>query len=163
PAPPKLGQATADELVNYLEHPNGWYRDTASRLLFQRQPHAEAVARKLEDMARHGKTPQTRVHAMHALAPLAGTRDTLLQELLRDPHPRVREHALRLCESAKPDQKRDLSSFDVWRLRSDEDPNVRVQLAHSLRFINVATTDPERTSNGEASVFVLLALKDVAD
>ena len=34
---PKLSKATTAELVALLEHPNGWHRDTASRLLYQRQ------------------------------------------------------------------------------------------------------------------------------
>jgi hypothetical protein len=32
-----VGRATTAELVALLEHPNGWHRDTASRLLYQRQ------------------------------------------------------------------------------------------------------------------------------
>ena len=32
-----LGKAGTAELVATLEHPNGWHRDTASRLLYERQ------------------------------------------------------------------------------------------------------------------------------
>ena len=31
--PPHLSEATVEELVSLLEHPNGWHRQTASRLL----------------------------------------------------------------------------------------------------------------------------------
>src|SRR5262249_11415630 len=34
---PRLGKAPTAELVALLEHANGWHRDTASRLLYQRQ------------------------------------------------------------------------------------------------------------------------------
>jgi len=37
PKLPQLGKATTAELVELLAHSNGWHRDTASRLLFQRQ------------------------------------------------------------------------------------------------------------------------------
>jgi len=37
---PKLSAATTAELVGLLEHPNGWHRDTAHRLIFERQDKA---------------------------------------------------------------------------------------------------------------------------
>ncbi|MBL9084417.1 MAG: hypothetical protein JNK76_21630, partial [Planctomycetales bacterium] len=39
-AKPNLGQATTAELVKALEHPDGWWRDTAHRLIFERQDKA---------------------------------------------------------------------------------------------------------------------------
>src|SRR4029434_1045001 len=35
-AKPNLSKATSDELVKTLAHPNGWWRDTAQRLLVER-------------------------------------------------------------------------------------------------------------------------------
>jgi putative membrane-bound dehydrogenase-like protein len=163
PPAPKLGKLDPLQLVEYLEHPNGWYRDTASRLLYERHPLPEPVTKRLEELALKGKTPQARVHALYALAPLAGTKDKFLKEALKDPDPRVLQQVLRLCESSKPDLKRDLSSYEVWNLRINPDPGVRIQLAYSLGHIATATTDPQRTINGEAAVFVQLALKDGAD
>src|SRR6185295_7466320 len=32
-----LSKSSIDQLVALLEHPNGWHRETAARLLFQRQ------------------------------------------------------------------------------------------------------------------------------
>lgn len=166
PVPPKLSRLTPLELANLLEHPNGWYRDTASRLLHHRRPLPGQVTARLEELARKGTTPQARVHALYSLdsvTTLASKNDKLLKGAFRDPDPRVREHALRLAELRNPEQNRDLSSFDVWNLRIDPDPNVRIQLAHSMKFINTATTDPEKTTNGESAVFVQLVLKDAAD
>jgi putative membrane-bound dehydrogenase-like protein len=163
PAPPNLSKLTALELANLFEHPDGWYRDTASRLLFKQSPLAAPVRQRLEQIARAGKSPQARVHALHAMAPLAANHDKLLKAALTDPDPRVREQALRLCENGKPDAKRELTDTDVWELRRDPDPNVRIQLAYSMARITTATPDPSRTSNGQAAVFVQLALKDTAD
>ena len=35
--PPRLGSASVAELVAALEHPNAWWRETASRLIYERQ------------------------------------------------------------------------------------------------------------------------------
>ena len=43
PPAPRLGEATIEELVATLENPNGWWRDTAHRLIYERQD-AGAVA-----------------------------------------------------------------------------------------------------------------------
>ena len=40
PKPPRLGGATTAELVATLENPNSWWRETAQRLLYQRQDRA---------------------------------------------------------------------------------------------------------------------------
>ncbi len=54
PGQPHLSTATTAELVALLEHPNGWHRDTAHRLLFERQDRsavpllAASVAQKFD-------------------------------------------------------------------------------------------------------------------
>jgi putative heme-binding domain-containing protein len=42
--PAKLGALSTAELIALLDHPNGWHRDTAARLLHQRQDPAAAAA-----------------------------------------------------------------------------------------------------------------------
>ena len=37
PTLPKLGRASTAELVQTLAHPNGWHRDTALRLIYERR------------------------------------------------------------------------------------------------------------------------------
>ena len=56
--PPHLSKATTAELVATLEHPDGWWRDTAHRLLFERQD-AAAVG-PLRTLATAGKTEVAR-------------------------------------------------------------------------------------------------------
>src|SRR5258706_16401677 len=67
---PKLSRATTAELVALLDHPNGWHRDTASRLLYERQD--KAAIPLLVPLARWAKTPQGKVHALAALDGLDG-------------------------------------------------------------------------------------------
>ena len=52
---PKLGASSNAELIAMLEHPNGWHRDTAARLLHERQP-AEAAPAIAAMIAK--RTPQ---------------------------------------------------------------------------------------------------------
>src|SRR4051794_38283625 len=65
PGPVSLGRATTPELVDLLEHPNGWHRDTAHRLLFERQDRS-AVA-PLRHLLRESKQALGRLHALWSL------------------------------------------------------------------------------------------------
>lgn len=125
--PPQFGKATTAELVALLEHPNGWHRDTAARLLYQRQDQA-AIA-PLRKMANESKSPLGRMHAMHALDGLGALGSDQVIGALGDPDSRVREHALQLAErvglSAELSRK-------LQALVNDPDPRVRYQLAFSL-------------------------------
>jgi putative membrane-bound dehydrogenase-like protein len=127
PKIPKLSKATTAELVALLEHANGWHRDTASRLLYQRQDRT-AVA-PLKKLAAESKSPLGRVHALYALDGLKALEPTVVVRGLNDPDARVREHAVRLAEQ--------FESAPAVRARLDEltdDPDLRVryQLAFSL-------------------------------
>src|SRR5207244_3546505 len=62
---PRLSKATTPELVKLLEHPNGWHRDTAARLLYQRQD-ATAVP-LLQKLVRDTKSALAAMHALYAL------------------------------------------------------------------------------------------------
>jgi putative membrane-bound dehydrogenase-like protein len=127
PKPPALGKATTAELVALLESTNGWTRDTAARLLYQRQD-KEAVE-PLRRMAARGVSPQARVHALYALRGQKSLVSTQIIAALVDENPRVREHALRLAETFG------LSAGLANRfeeLVNDPDPRVRYQFAFTL-------------------------------
>src|SRR5262249_30039223 len=68
PALPRLGAASTIELVKTLEHPNGWHRDTAARLLCERQD--PAALPLLRQLAGHSRSEWGRLHALHVLASL---------------------------------------------------------------------------------------------
>ena len=94
---PRLGKATTAELVALLEHPNGWHRDTASRLLYQRQDRAAIASlatagRPARRRRWDERTPCPRWQGLGRLDP------DLVLAALSDPEPHVREHALRLAE-----------------------------------------------------------------
>src|SRR5207302_5593032 len=68
PKLPRLGAASTRELVATLEHPNGWHRDTAARLLYQRQD--KSAVSLLIALLEKSKSPLARLHALYALAGL---------------------------------------------------------------------------------------------
>jgi putative heme-binding domain-containing protein len=129
PNPPRLGKATTAELVALLESPNGWTRDTAARLLYQRKD--QDAVESLETLARVSHEPRARMLALHALRGLRALTSLVVIAALKDPEPRVREHALRLAEGFG------LSAGLAKQLEvlvNDPEPRVRYQLAFTLGF-----------------------------
>jgi mono/diheme cytochrome c family protein len=96
PKPRKLSGAPSAELVGYLSHADGWYRDVAQRLLVERRYPATVPA--LRDLATKGGSGLGRLHALWTLEGVNGLTPDLLFGLLSDPDPRVGAAAVRLLE-----------------------------------------------------------------
>lgn len=127
--PPQLGPATTEQLVATLANPNGWHRDTAARLLFERQD--PATRPLLEKTLRQSPSALGRLHALHALEGQGGLRAAEVQTALKDSDPTVRAHAIKLSEKLIAAGDTSLWS-NVCELRNDPDINVRYQLAFTL-------------------------------
>ncbi|HND56514.1 MAG TPA: HEAT repeat domain-containing protein, partial [Pirellulaceae bacterium] len=126
------------DLVATLAHPNGWHRDTAARLLYQRNDRSAVAA--LQRLAAESPRPEGRILALYALDSLDSlTADTVLARLA-DPHAAVRQHAIRVSERvlAESAQLRD----KLYSLIADEDLRVRYQLAFTLG----EATGPQRNA-----------------
>src|SRR5262249_37060408 len=80
PAPPRLSLASLEELVATLEHPNGWHRDTAARLLYERNDRAAAPA--LARLLAESKSSLGRLHALYALKGLGALDERRLLQAL---------------------------------------------------------------------------------
>jgi putative membrane-bound dehydrogenase-like protein len=150
PRSPKLSKATTAELVALLEHPNGWQRDTAARLIYQRQD--QSAVGPLRRLAAAAKTPLGRTHARHALAGLGALGSDDVLAALSDREPRAREDALRLAEPYCRDN--DQIQKRMEELIDDADAGVRYQLAYSLGAL--PGTKP-------AAALAGMALRDGAD
>ena len=133
---PKLAKSSTTELVAELASANGWTRDTAARLLFERQDRT-AIA-PLERLAAESKSPLGRMHALHALAGLNALTPNIVLARLNDEHPRVREHAVRLAEGLAGDSTEIRGKLIA--MAADDDARVRYQLAFTLGEIK----DPAR-------------------
>lgn len=125
---PKLGTAASSSLPRLLEHPNSWQRETAARLLYERQDQSAAEA--LNRLLTSGNIPAARVHALWALRGLGALGDEQIQLGLRDEDPSVRAQAIVLAS----DRMTDSPSFRkaITALASDDFPQVRFQSALAL-------------------------------
>ncbi len=127
PKPPRLSKATTAELVAALESPHGWWRDTAHRLLYERQDRAAVPL--LEKIVTTSPLPQARLHALWSLHGMKALEDRVLLVGLNDAHSGVRENAVRLAES-RLDRPALLTK--VIALADDGDARVRFQVAFTL-------------------------------
>lgn len=124
----KLGEMPIDQLVKQLDSPNSWNRETAQRLIWERQDR-EAI-QPLVKLLKTSKQPLGRLHALWTLDGLDALNAELLLKALSDSEPGVREHAIRLSE--KYAQKNPELSQALLKLTSDPSYRVQLQLAFSL-------------------------------
>lgn len=95
-----LSRATTAQLVATLSHPNGWHRDTASRLLHERRDPAAAAL--LSELLTAGTDPLARLHALNLLAASRSLPAPLLVAALNDADASVRERAIHLSGDTRP-------------------------------------------------------------
>ena len=130
PGPPRPYNATNAEIVAYLESPHGWWRETAHRLIFERQDRSmEPLLRRLFT---ESELPQARLHALWSLHGLNALTDNDLLHGLSDPHAGVREHVMKLAEGSL-----DATPALLDRLlesEADSNPRIQLQLAFSLGY-----------------------------
>jgi putative membrane-bound dehydrogenase-like protein len=153
PKPAQLGELGASELVKVLEHPNGWHRDTAARLLYERQD--PAAAPELENLLANSGSAFGRLHALRALAGQNGLRESHLLQALSDRDAAVRRHAVELSERFFSEGR---PSAALWKklepLSNDPDIEVRYQLA----FTAGETVHPEKVP-----LLAAILRKDIAE
>lgn len=104
--PEKLSTFSTAALVDLLEHPNGWQRDMAQRLLVERAD-LRAVP-LLEQKIKTSKNTLARFHALWTLEGFGKGNMDLLIGLLDDPHDLIKSTALRHLEMGVPQWP------DVW-------------------------------------------------
>ena len=138
---PGLAEADAAQLVKTLEHPNGWHRDTASRLLSERKP-AAAVA-LLEALLKDSGKPVAKLHALSLLRTNNVLSESHIQGGLADPSPAVRERALLLAGDALRSVTPAHDTLAaVARLAADPDARVRFQCARTaVALLSAETKD----------------------
>ncbi len=124
--PVRLDQLNTRELVAALDSPNAWQRDRAQMLLTWRAD--PAAVDPLEQLAINSANPVARLQALCALDTAGFLQPAMVARALKDPHPGVRENALRLAETRGTTE---VIAMAV-KLVDDPDAKVRLQLAFSL-------------------------------
>ena len=150
PQPPKLGSASTLELVGELENPNGWWRETAHRLIFERQD-GNCIA-PLQAMLRTSRVAVARMHALWSLHGVKALTVDDIRVALTDTDHHVRTHGVRLSE---PWLKPGSGLLDrIFSCAADDHIQVRFQAALTLGEVN----DPR-----VPALLAAIARRDVAD
>lgn len=138
--PEPLLNKAPKELLDYLNHPNGWYRMNAQKLIVLKAD--KSVVPLVKDMAIDNKPFLSfgndkdyavgRIHALWTLEGLDAIDEAIILEKLQDEDPRVRQTAIRIGERyLKTGSKPILTAFQ--NMQNDLDINVQIQLMLSLR------------------------------
>jgi mono/diheme cytochrome c family protein len=123
-ASPKMYSETPAQLVSHFTHPNGWWRDTAQRLLVLKQD--KSVVPALQQMARASDNLLARFHALWTLEGLGALDAGLVRQLMKDANPRMRVQAIRASETLYKAGDKSLAD-DYRALTKDSDTNVVIQ------------------------------------
>ncbi len=141
---PQLLNASNQELVTYLSHPNGWWRDNAQKLLVIHAdksvvPALKKIAtneRSIWEKFAFWKTKPTalgRLHALWTLEGLYAIDEQTLVIALKDEDAEIRKAAVRISEPFLQLQNTAILT-QLENLKTDKNAGVRIQLALSLRY-----------------------------
>jgi putative membrane-bound dehydrogenase-like protein len=137
---PNLSDATTAQLVATLEHPNGWWRDTAQRLIVERDDYkAIPLLKKL--FADTSKDPVCRLQALWTIEGFGIDNTSGLKAALQDQQPKIRAAAIRMSERPLYSPRRADIVDDVLKLADDPDPDVRRQFALSIAPLGTPASD----------------------
>jgi len=134
---PSMSRDSSGQLVKHLSHANGWWRDTAQRLLVERGE--LSIVPALIQLAAGADNPLTRLHALWSLEGLGQLTPQTISAALDDSHPKIRAAAVRLSEDVLKNIAGSTNSAalrtKLLNLAGDTSPDVQIQLALSLGLI----------------------------
>lgn len=93
---PNLAEYTTEQLVPLLNHNNAWHRETAHRLIWERQE--MSIAPLLKQQLRNSSNPLGRLHTLWSLEGLEKLSQQDLLVGLQDSNPEVAAAAIRIAE-----------------------------------------------------------------
>ena len=158
---PQMLKASNDDLIGYLSHPNGWWRDNAQRLLVIHGD--KSVVPELKRIALNQKTitekltfwksvptPLARLHALWTLEGLNALDEKTISTALQDNDIEIKKAAIRMSEPMLVSNNPKMLS-QLIKMKSDTSYGVKIQLALSLRFsktdIAIATLKEIKSAN----------------
>ncbi|HXX92462.1 MAG TPA: c-type cytochrome, partial [Planctomycetota bacterium] len=114
---PQLSKAKSKDLVAVLSHPNGWWRDTAQRLLVDRGD--ITIANDLRRIVSTSDNAVAKLHALFTLEGLKAVDPPTIALAAADRDPRVREAAEMFRSYKGP-----LSALDRLAIAATENPDL---------------------------------------
>jgi mono/diheme cytochrome c family protein len=127
---PKLSQVNTAELIEYLSHEDGWYRDMAQRLLVEKADPASVSL--LEDLVKNGKSELGRFHALWALEGMGKVNPDLLLEVIKGGSDLLKTTALRQIEKPVISDPALLSRLEKVISELSENPSEHLALQLAL-------------------------------
>lgn len=118
-----IAGASTEQLVKLLTHPNGWHRDAAQRLLYERNDRSAVPT--LEKLL-GGDNAVAKLHAMGALQGLGALSEATVTAALNDKDAQVRERGVVMAKSMPP------LAGSIAKLAGDSSPRVRFAVAMAL-------------------------------
>ena len=131
---PKLETASVKERIEALSHPNGWWRDTAQRLLVTSQD--EDLGPQLAKVATSGASALGRLHALWTLEGLNQLDTETVLAALNDKDAKVRAAAIRLSEVQMRLGQTATFLPKLSALAQDTHGDVQLQLALTLGMLH---------------------------
>ncbi len=128
---PRMLSIPSAQLVQYLAHPNGWWRENAQKILVIRGD--KSIAAAIKTMATTSTSQLARIHALWTLNGLEVLERQTLLGALKDKDAQVRKTAVWICDEAVKKGDDQLVNA-LAPLKDDESADVRYQLALTLRF-----------------------------
>ena len=148
---PHMLDETPAQLVAHLDHPNGWWRDAAQKLLVIQQD--KSVVPALTAMAGTHANPLARLHALWTLEGLDAAAPDIIRGKLKDSDPHLRAAAIRVSETFFKKGDMALHS-DVESMTRDPNPGVVIQAMMTAKLLgwpgisrvigNLIATHPSR-------------------
>ena len=159
---PRMLDEKPAELVAHLSDPNGWWRDTAQKLIILRGD--KSVVPALKEMAARNANPIARLHALWTLDGLDSVDADFARKMMKDADARLRVAAMRIAEpmlmqggsgdpKARPTTNPAmLAAFNAMAL--DPEPIVANQYVLSVKY--------ERLLNADQLIADALAARETA-
>jgi len=129
---------TPAQLVSHLSHPNGWWRDTAQRLLILKQD--KSVVPTLQATLRSSTNLLERFHVLWTLEGLGALDATTVRAQMEDREPRMRIQAIRASETLYKAGDRSFAA-DYKRMTTDSSVDVVIQALLTMNKWKVPEAD----------------------
>ena len=130
---PRMLDETTEELVAHLSHPNGWWRDTAQKLIILRTDR-DSVIPLLERHVRENKSELGRLHALWTLEGMGKATATLVAAAMADSSSLVRTNAVRVSEPLLASANPTILAAFTSSAHLNKDPEMFLQAINSIRF-----------------------------
>ena len=134
---PQMYSASLKELISYLSHPNGWWRDMAQQVIVQRRD--LTIVPLLKTVVLTHENTLARIHALWALEGLFSLDVELLQTLFSDSQARIRIHAMYASETLYKQGETSLGE-DYLRMINDADYEVAMRAMMTANLLKVPGT-----------------------